>query len=160
MTTVRPHRKATEEIHVAFDSETYRLLKEASLRRHEPVAAIIRRAVDRMLRVEAADAGAQVLAEAVRGVLREELRPVRRLAYLAAFEAAAAHKLSRNTHGDVLTHMKVGREAIAQRVDALDTDARRWAANRSRDPEPADPMDAAPALPLPKADEEIDLGAS
>ncbi len=158
----RVNRAATRDVRVMFDDATYQMLREASLKRHEPVAAIIRRAVSRMLRQEAADDGAQVLAEAVRGVLREELQPVRRLAFLGAFESSHGVELARRfQRQDLFTRMTAGgsqrptqevMQSIANSIATADAEARRWAAQRTRDPEPADPADEAPPAPLPSDD--------
>ncbi len=155
----RAKRTATREIRVMVDDATFDLLQETAKRRREPVAAIVRKAIDRMLRRQAADDGAQVLAEAVRGVLREELAGTRRLAFLAAFEAARAGELMRRFHRQEVTIRLAGtkpggvtpalREQVASSIAREDAEARRWAAQRTRDPEPADPADEAPPAPLP-----------
>ncbi len=149
--------KQTDVIYVRVGTDLHGALRTAADTHGVSDAEMARRLIRRGLALDAGNDTATVLSEVVRGVLREELRPTRRLAYIAAFESSVAHRLMRNAHADAMARARAGREAIAKTVDLIDADARRWAAARSKDPEPADPAADAPALPLPQADEEIDL---
>lgn len=149
--------KRTDVIYVRVDAELHGALRTAADTHGVSDAEMARRLIRRGLALDAGNEAASELSDVVRGVIREELRSTRRLAYIAAFESAAAHRLTRNSHADSMARARAGREAIAKTVDLIDADARRWAAARSKEPEPADPLDDAPAEPLPHADEEIDL---
>lgn len=151
-------RKATEEVRVMFDVNTMEALKVAAALRGEPVAAVVRRAVERSLATANSDAQSQVLAEAVRAVVRSELRHTRRLAFLAAFESATARRAADDLLGAILVH--AAHRSHDQAAALLDVERAKWlryAAQRTRDPEPADPLDNAPAEALPKAGDEVDI---
>lgn len=141
-------------ITVRFDDDLHAALRTAAQARSLSDAELVRRLVARGLAVDGSDAQAQVLAEAVRAVVRDEMRYTRRLAYLGAFEAAAAHRAAKDIVGIVL--VRAGRVPRPEAQDMVGRNAAGWArhaAQRVRDPEPADPDDDAPAEALPNADE-------
>ena len=119
---------------------------------------LARRLISRGLAIDGSNAQALVLAEAVRAVVRDELRPTRRLAFLAAFESAAAHEGVSDVLGTVLVRMgRIDRSDAVTRVERSMAHWARHAARRVRDPEPADPDDDAPAEVLPGADDVVEI---
>ncbi len=145
-------------ITVRFDDDLHSALHTAAQARGLSDAELVRRLVSRGLAIDGSNAQAQVLAEAVRGVVRSELRHIRRLAYLAAFEAAAAHEGVADVLGTVLVRMaRIERSDAVTRVERSMAHWARHAARRVRDPEPADPDDDAPAEVLPGADDVVEI---
>ncbi len=149
-------RTATEELRVMLDPETYRALREHATLRQESVAAVVRRFITRGLVAVSGDAQSQALADAVRAVIRDEIRPTRHYAYLAAREAAAAHRFGvgiiSTIVGDVLRRPP---ERVERARDQADSAAMRYAAQHLQDLEPDDPVLDAPAEPLPGPEDEV-----
>lgn len=144
-----------EYIKVYADDDLRAALHTAASAKGVSDAEMARRLIGRGLAIDGSDAQATVLAEAVRAVIRDELRPVRRLSFLAAFEAARGAKGVEDALGSVLVH--AGHRSHEDTAQILDRATGRWAqaaAQRTRDPEPFDPGQEAPA-PLPLPDEEV-----
>ena len=80
---------------VRFDPRTKEALQAKAAAEQVPESELVRRYVRTGLGLAAGDDTGDVLAALVRSLLREELRPVRRLAYLAAREATLAKHWSR-----------------------------------------------------------------
>ena len=116
-----------------------------------------RRIIRRGLAIAASDAQSQALADAVRGVIREELKPTRHYAYLAAREAMRTHRYGIGLVGILVTNIL--RWPSDRRDAALDQSegaARRYAAQHmEEDTETDDLALDAPAKPLPGPDEEV-----
>lgn len=141
-------------ITVRLDDDLHSALHTAAQARGLSDAELVRRLVSRGLAVDGSDAQALVLAEAVRAVVRDELRHTRRLAFLAAFEGAAAHRAAEDVIGSTLLRVaRMPRPEIEDLVGRQKGGWARYAAQRVRDPEPADPDDDAPVAELPEADE-------
>ena len=149
-------RKATEEVRIMLDSDTYRTLREHSALRKEPVAAVVRRFIARGLLTVSSDVQSQVLADAVRAVIVDALRPTRHYAYLAAREAAASHRYNIALLTVLLQQvLKLPSETIDRTLEQADSLTMRYAAQHLKDREPDDPAMDAPAEPLPGADDEV-----
>ena len=150
-------RKATEEVRVMFDSDTVAALKTVAAQRGEPVAAVVRRAVERSLTIASSDAQAQVLAAAVRGVIRDELKPTRHYAYLAAREAAASHRYNETLLRVILQQLlKAPTDLIDRTLGNADGAAMRYATQHlDEDKEPDALALDAPARPLPSPEDEV-----
>ena len=115
-----------------------------------------RRIIRRGLAISANDAQSQALANAVRGVIHDELRPIRHYAHLAAREALRSHRYGIGLVGILVTN--VLRWSPAERERALDQSesaARRYAAQHMDDDEPDNPALDAPAKPLPGPEDEV-----
>ncbi len=151
------NRAATEEVRVRFDIATYRALQEHAALRKEPVAAVVRRFVARGLVNVSSDAQSQALADAVRGVIREELKPTRHYAYLAAREAMRSHRYGIGLVGILVTNvLRWPADRRAAALDQSEAAARRYAAQHmGEDTEPDDLSLDAPAKPLPRPEDEV-----
>jgi len=156
----RPHRRASRELRLRLDNEIHDQLRTHARARHEAMAVVVRRAVAWYLHLQAADQASQIIAEEVRLVVREELRSVRRLAYLGAFESAHTARKQDDFQWQLLTALygraipdAEGRKRqIASAIDGAERRAQAWAHERLQDPEPVDPREVAPAAPLPPVD--------
>ena len=150
-------RVASKEIEVRFDEATYRALKEHAAQRREPVAVVVRRFVARGLVAVSSDVQAQALADAVRGVIHDELRPTRHYAYLAAREAAASHRYNTTVLRVILQQLlKAPTDLIDRTLGNADGAAMRYATQHlDEDKEPdALALDAL-AKPLPGPEDEV-----
>ncbi len=146
-----------EYLKVYADENLRAALHSAAQARGLSDSELARRLIGRGLAIDGSDAQAIILAEAVRAVVRDELRPTRRLAYLAAFESAAAHRASEDVSGVLL--FRIAGLDRGQAEEIVTTQKGQWArfaAERVRDPEPADSEDDAPADELPQAGDEVD----
>ena len=88
-----------DELRVRVEEDLHAALRAAASARGVPEAEVARQLLRRGLALQTADAQAEVLAMAI----RRELTPVRRMAYLAAREAAAGRYLVREGFADIIT---------------------------------------------------------
>ena len=147
-----------EYIKVYADDDLRAALHTTAQARGLSDAELARRLISRGLAIDGSDAQAVILAEAVRAVVRDEIRPVRRLAYIAAREGGAAHRFGLGVVGTLVRDV-LGRppERVQRARDQAEAEAMRYAVERLRDDvEPADPADDAPEA-LPAADEEVEV---
>ncbi len=111
----------------------------------------------RGLAIVSSDAQSQALADAVRGVIREELRPTQRYAYLAARESMRSHRYGIGLVSILVSN--VLRWSERERETALDQSeaaARRYAAQHMQeDSEPDHQTLDAPAKPQPDPEDEV-----
>lgn len=144
-------------ITVRFDEDLHEAVRVAAAAKRLSEAEMVRRLVARGLVNVGSDAQSQALADAVRGVIREELKPTRHYAYLAAREAMRSHRYGIGLVGILVTNVlrwpSDRREAALDQSEAA---ARRYAAQHmEEDTETDDLALDAPAKPLPGPDEEV-----
>ena len=147
-----------EYIKVYADEDLRRSLKLAATQKGISEAEMARRLLNRGLGLETAHSSITVIQEALRGLLREELAPVRRLALIGAFEAAAANSATIEALGGVLVRMPgaPGRDLVLEVVRRVEARSRSVAVQRTRDPNPERAAEPDPEG-LPQADEVIEL---
>lgn len=115
-----------------------------------------RRALRRQAGQEAAGGALGAITGIVEAVIRKEIAPVRRLAYVAAFEATVAHNWAHALLGQAMTQRApVSREQARQVIEREEASARSVAAARTREAHPEREME--PEELLPEVDETFSL---
>ena len=145
-----------EYIKVYADENLREHLRREALRRKVSEAELARMFLARGLGIARANDEQATIEGVLRKVIRDELRPTRHYAYLAAREAAAAHRFGvgiiSTIVGDVLRRPP---ERVERARDQADSAAMRYAAQHLQDLEPDDPAMDAPAEPLPDPEDEV-----
>jgi hypothetical protein len=148
------------EMKFRVDDELLAALRVAARAKGVSDAELCRRFLRQQLGLESAYSTVTVLQEALRSLLRDELAPTRRLAFLAAFEAAAANAEVAEAMGEILFRSPGGppdKEArVRQLVQTAQARARAFAARRTREAHPEHDADPGPEA-LPQADEAVEL---
>ncbi len=149
-----------EGITIRMEGELRAALHVAAEVRGVSDGEMARRIIRRGLAVQASDTQSQVLADAVRGAVREELRTTQRYAYLAAREAMRSHPYGIGLVGILVTNVlrwpTHRREAV---LEQLAVAAQHYAAQHLEEgKEPDDPALDGPAKPLPGPEEEVTIG--
>ena len=146
-----------DEVKVRMDSDTHNALRTAADAKGLSDAELARRLIRRGLALDATSDQSQVLAEAVRYVIREELRTLRRNARTAAFESARAASMVPDALGHSLSVLsKLPRPEIQDRADRVISTGRKHANSLLADEAQEEPPEE---QGLPEATDEIKLDA-
>ncbi len=145
-----------EYIKVYADEDLRAALHVAAEAKGISDAELARRLLARGLAIDGSDAQAEVLANAVRHVIRHELAPTRHYGFLAAREAAASHRYNIALLTVILQQLlKMPSTMIDRTLEQADSLTMRYAAQHLQDVEPDDPALDAPAEPLPGPADEV-----
>ncbi len=146
-----------EVVTLRMEENLHEHLRLEAQRRSISEAELARLFIARGLGIARANDEQATLEGILRKVLRDELRPTRHYAWLAAREAAASHRYGKGAVGILVNHLvrlpSDQRQAVLDQSEAA---AQRFATQRlQNDKEQDDLALDAPATPLPGPEEEV-----
>ncbi len=146
-----------EVVTLRMEEKLHEHLRLEAQRRRVSEAELARLFIARGLGIARANDEQATLEGILRKVFRDELRPTRHYAWLAAREASASHRYGKGVVGILVNHLV--RMPSDQRQAVLDDSeaaAQRFATQRlQNDKEPDDLALDAPAKPLPGPEDEV-----
>ena len=121
-----------ERFLLAFDEAELEEVRKAAAKDGISATGVVRRCVRQGLALDAPSDQAAVLLQMVRTAVKEELRPVRRIAYIAAREAAQAKFWARQTDAHQIAEIMPTTTALDEAMDLIDQEALKAAVNLLR----------------------------
>ena len=124
-----------DRLNVWFDEKTHRAITKSAAAEGVSASKLVNRLVRQGLALDAPSDQAAVLLQMVRTAVKEELRPLRRIAYIAAREAAQAKFWARQTDAHQIAEIVPTHQAVMDALDLGDDEALKDAVNLLRSKE-------------------------
>lgn len=121
-----------DRLNVWFDEETHRAIAKTAVAEGVSASKLVNRLVRQGLALDAPSDQAAVLLQMVKTAVKEELRPLRRIAYIGAREAARSAFWARQSDAHQVANIVPTTTALHEAMDLLGDEALKAAVNLLR----------------------------